>query len=47
MSMAALIPGLQVQVEGTYNEQKQLAAELIEFRGNDVEQGPSHPGWSA
>jgi OmpA-OmpF porin, OOP family len=38
MSMAALIPGLQVQIEGTYNEQRQLAAKLIKFRGNDLEQ---------
>ncbi len=38
MSMAALIPGLQIQVEGTYDAQKQLAAKLIKFKGNDLEQ---------
>ncbi len=29
MSMAALIPGLAIQVEGTYNEQNQLEAEQL------------------
>ena len=38
MSMAALIPGLAVQVEGTYNEQKQLVAKSVRFKGNDLEQ---------
>ena len=38
MSMAALIPGLQVEIEGIYNEQRQLTAKLIKFRGNDLEQ---------
>jgi len=37
MSMAALIPGLQVQVQGTYNAQKQLVATSIKFKGNDLE----------
>jgi outer membrane protein OmpA-like peptidoglycan-associated protein len=37
MSMAALIPGLQVQVEGTYNTQNQLVATSIKFKGNDLE----------
>jgi outer membrane protein OmpA-like peptidoglycan-associated protein len=37
MSMAALIPGLQVQVQGTYNDKKQLVATSIKFKGNDLE----------
>jgi OOP family OmpA-OmpF porin len=37
MSMAALIPGLAVKVEGTYNEQKQLVAKSVSFKGNDLE----------
>src|SRR6476646_4591945 len=31
MSMAALIPGLAIQVEGSYNGQKQLVAKSIKF----------------
>jgi len=38
MSMAALIPGLAVKVEGTYNDQKQLEARTVSFKGNDLEQ---------
>jgi len=38
MSMAALVPGLPVQVEGTYNAQNQLVASKIRFKGNDLEQ---------
>jgi outer membrane protein OmpA-like peptidoglycan-associated protein len=41
MSMAALIPGLAVQVEGTYNEQKQLVAKSVKFKGNDLKQAQS------
>ena len=37
MSMAALIPGLSVKVEGTYNDQKQLVAKSVSFKGNDLE----------
>jgi outer membrane protein OmpA-like peptidoglycan-associated protein len=37
MSMAALIPGLQVEVEGTYNAQNQLVASSVKFKGNDLE----------
>jgi OmpA-OmpF porin, OOP family len=37
MSMAALIPGLAVKVEGTYNEQNQLVAKSVAFKGNDLE----------
>ena len=38
MSMAALIPGLAVRVEGTYNDQSQLVAGSVSFKGNDLEQ---------
>ena len=37
MSMAALIPGLQVQVQGSYNAQNQLVASSIKFKGKDLE----------
>ena len=36
MSMAALVPGLRVKVEGLYNEQKQLVASKIRFKGSDL-----------
>jgi outer membrane protein OmpA-like peptidoglycan-associated protein len=38
MSMAALIPGLPIQVEGTYNAENQMVASEIRFKGNDFEQ---------
>jgi outer membrane protein OmpA-like peptidoglycan-associated protein len=38
MSMAALIPGLPVQVEGSMNDQNQLVATKVRFKGNDFEQ---------
>ena len=38
MSMAALVPGLPIKVEGTYDAQNQLVAETIRFKGNDLEQ---------
>ena len=41
MSMAALIPGLAVQVEGTYNDQNQLVANKVSFKGDDLEQAQS------
>ncbi len=37
MSMAALVPGLQVQVEGSYNAQNQLVATSVKFKGNDLQ----------
>ncbi len=36
MSMAALVPGLTVKIEGVYNEQKQLVATSISFKGDDL-----------
>jgi len=41
MSMAALIPGLEIQVEGTYDGQNQLVATLVKFQGNDLERAQS------
>jgi outer membrane protein OmpA-like peptidoglycan-associated protein len=41
MSMAALIPGLAVKVEGAYNDQQQLVASAVSFKGNDLEQAES------
>jgi outer membrane protein OmpA-like peptidoglycan-associated protein len=41
MSMAALIPGLACQVEGTYNAQNQLVAKTVRFTGDDLEQAQS------
>jgi OOP family OmpA-OmpF porin len=37
MSMAALIPGLAVKVEGTYNSQNELVASKVRFKGNDLQ----------
>jgi outer membrane protein OmpA-like peptidoglycan-associated protein len=37
MSMTALIPGLQVQVEGTLNAQNELVASSVKFKGNDLD----------
>ena len=36
--MAALIPGLAVKVEGTYDQQNQLVAKSVSFKGEDLEQ---------
>jgi len=38
MSMAALIPGLPIRVEGSYDDQHQLVASTIRFKGNELEQ---------
>jgi outer membrane protein OmpA-like peptidoglycan-associated protein len=38
MSMAALVPGLPVKVEGTYNTDNQLVAKSVSFKGNDLAQ---------
>jgi OmpA-OmpF porin, OOP family len=37
MSMAALIPGLAIKVEGTYHD-GQLIAQKVRFKGNDLKQ---------
>jgi outer membrane protein OmpA-like peptidoglycan-associated protein len=41
MSMAALIPGLQIKVEGRYDENKLFVAKAITFNGNDLERAYS------
>lgn len=41
MSMAALIPGLAVNVEGTYNDQQQLVARKVLFKGKDLDRAKS------
>jgi OmpA-OmpF porin, OOP family len=41
MSMAALIPGLTVEVEGTYDSNTQLVARSVAFTGDDLEQAYS------
>ena len=41
MSMAALIPGLEVKVEGTLNNENQLVATKVAFKGNDLERAQS------
>ena len=38
MSMAALIPGLAIKVEGMYDTDNQFIARTIRFKGNDLEQ---------
>jgi OOP family OmpA-OmpF porin len=37
MSMAALVPGLLVKVQGTNDAQNQLVATSVTFKGNDLE----------
>ncbi len=41
MSMAALIPGLEIQVEGSYDGQNQLVAKVVKFQGDDLERAQS------
>jgi outer membrane protein OmpA-like peptidoglycan-associated protein len=41
MSMAALIPGLEITVEGHYDENRMLVAKSIKFNGNDLERAYS------
>jgi OOP family OmpA-OmpF porin len=41
MSMTALIPGLEIQVEGAYDGQNQLVAKLVKFQGDDLERAQS------
>ena len=46
MSMAALVPGLAIQVEGTYNLQNQLKATSIKFKDNGSRACQGHRGWA-
>jgi len=41
MSMAALIPGLEVKVEGVYESQSKMIAKSVSFKGNDLERAQS------
>jgi OmpA-OmpF porin, OOP family len=41
MAMAALIPGLACEVQGTYNAQNQLVADWVRFTGEALEQAQS------
>jgi OmpA-OmpF porin, OOP family len=41
MSMAALIPGLEIKVEGHYDENRMFVAKSITFNGNDLERAYS------
>lgn len=41
MSMAALIPGLAVKVEGQYDDRRQLVATSVSFKGNDLQRAES------
>ena len=36
MGLTALIPGLPVQVQGSYNAQNQLVADTVKFKGDDL-----------
>ena|SRR5271165_1607732 len=36
MGLAALVPGLPVQVQGTYNAGNQLVADTVKFKGSDL-----------
>jgi outer membrane protein OmpA-like peptidoglycan-associated protein len=38
MSMAALVPGLPIRVQGSYDAEHRLEARTIRFKGNDFEQ---------
>jgi len=37
VSMAALVPGLQVDVKGSYNPQNQLVADAVTFKGSSLQ----------
>lgn len=37
LALAALIPGLQVKVKGSYNAKNQLAADSVEFKGSNLQ----------
>ena len=36
LAMAALVPGLSVEVQGSYNDQNQLVADRVTFHGSDL-----------
>src|SRR5262250_311306 len=37
MGLTALVPGLAVQVKGTYNAQNQLVADTVKFNGKSLQ----------
>ena len=37
MGVTALVPGLQVQVQGNYNAQNQLVANTVKFNGKNLQ----------
>jgi OOP family OmpA-OmpF porin len=37
LSMTALVPGLSVEVKGSYNAQNQLVADTVKFHGSDLQ----------
>ena len=41
MSMAALVPGLVIQIEGMPNAEGQLVASSVRFKGDDLKQAQS------
>ena len=41
MGMTALVPGLPVQVKGSYNAQNQLVADSVKFKGSDLKTAPT------
>jgi OOP family OmpA-OmpF porin len=41
MSMAALIPGLAIKVEGIFDEKNHLVAKSVSFKGDDLKQAES------
>src|SRR5215813_1393016 len=41
MSMAALVPGLAIKVEGTYDSENRLVAKIVKFSGDDLKRAQS------
>ena len=41
MGVTALVPGLQVQVQGNYNAQNQLVANTVKFNGKNLKPPPT------
>ena len=47
MSMAALVPGLAIDIEGEYNGQRQLVAKTRQVQGRRSQAGAGRPGRDA
>ena len=41
MGLTALVPGLQVQVQGSYNAQNQMVADTVKFNGKSCKPQPT------